>query len=68
MYVYEYFANVNVCLCFICVLVALRGQKVSDSLKLELVDGCERLCGCWKLSAGSLQGQPVLLTEQSLQP
>jgi hypothetical protein len=42
---------------FVCMCVGdLGGQKVAlDSLELDLTDGCELLCGCWKLNSGPLE-------------
>jgi hypothetical protein len=35
----------------------------------RVIDNCELPCGCWKLTLGPLEEQPVLLTiEPSVQP
>jgi hypothetical protein len=55
----------HVCMyvCAQCVCSSCGSQKrVSDPLELELTDGYESLCGCWKLNPGPLKEQQVLLT------
>ena len=39
------------------------GLGATDPLELEL-HGCELPCWCWKLSAGPLEEQPLLLTTE----
>lgn len=53
----------------ICIYGVPRDQeRVSDTLNLELADGCQLPCVGWKMDPGSPQEQQVLLKiEQSLQ-
>lgn len=46
-----------------------RSEQDVRSVRTGIRSGCGPLCGCWKLSSGALEEQPVLLTsEPSLQP
>lgn len=50
---------------------AHHGQKkvLTFILGIEVIDGCEPLCGCWTLNLGPSEEQPMLVTaEKFLKP
>ena len=49
--------------------LSLCQRRPEEGVRSHTTDGCEPPCGCWELSLGPLEEQPVGLTsEPSLQP
>jgi hypothetical protein len=55
-YVYWCFSYIYVCVQCL--------QRAMDPLELELIGGCDQICGCWELNLDPLEEQPVLLTTE----
>lgn len=66
-----FFMSMNVlpvCMCAMCVPDVYGGQRGHfESPSRGIRDGCELLCGCWKLNPGPLEEQMYLTAQPSLQ-
>jgi hypothetical protein len=51
-------------MCTVCMLGPRMSKEDSESSGPRVIDGCEILCGCWRLNLGPLQEQKLLLTTE----